>query len=76
MNFASTWNKLLKHCISADFWLVIGHVQGPLLKELRIAPFVSALKQFLWESLNDKFASSWNNLLKRCISANFLLMEG
>ena len=30
INFAKTWNKLLKHCISAKFWLMEGYVQGAL----------------------------------------------
>ena len=34
MNFASNWKKLLKHCISAEFLLVEGYVQGVLRKEL------------------------------------------
>ena len=36
----------------------------------------SALKQLLWESLNDKFCQYLEHLLKHCISAEFLLMEG
>ena len=39
MTFASTWNNLLKHCISIDFLLMEGYVQGALQKELHIAPF-------------------------------------
>ena len=44
MNFASTWNNLLKHCISAEFRLMEGHVQGTLRKELYIAPLVKCFK--------------------------------
>ena len=44
MNFASTWNKLLKHCISANFLLMKGYVQGALRKELRVAPFEESFK--------------------------------
>ena len=44
MNFGNTWNILLKHCISAEFWLMEGHVQGILRKELYIAPFVKRFK--------------------------------
>ena len=40
MNFASTWTKLFKHCISVEFLLMGGYLQGALRKELRIAPFV------------------------------------
>ena len=40
MNFASTWNNLLKHWISVDFFLAEGYGQGALRKDLRIAPFV------------------------------------
>ena len=35
----------------------------------------SALKQLVWEGLPDEFASTWNNLLKYCLSVNFLLIE-
>ena len=51
MNFASTWNKLLKHCISAQFLLVGCYVEGGLRKKLHIAPFVELLLQ----GLNDEF---------------------
>ena len=44
MNFASTWNKLLKYCISAKFLLMEGYVQGALRKEMHIAPFVERFK--------------------------------
>ena len=44
MNFASAWNKLFKHCISAEFLLVEGNVQGALRKELHIAPVVERFK--------------------------------
>ena len=44
MNFASTWNNLLKHCISAEFRLMESYVQGALRKELHIAPFVEGFK--------------------------------
>ena len=51
MNFASTWNKLLKHCISAQFLLVGCYVEGGLRKKLHIAPFV----ELLWEGPTDEF---------------------
>ena len=44
MNFASPWNKLLKRCISVEFLLVKGYVQGALRKELLLAPFVERFK--------------------------------
>ena len=44
MNFASTWNNLLKRCISAGFLLMEGYAQGALRKELHIAPFVERFK--------------------------------
>ena len=44
MNFANTWNKLLKHWISVDFFLVEGYGLGALRKELHIAPFVEQFK--------------------------------
>ena len=44
MNFVSTWNNLLKHCISAEFFPDEGYVQGALQKELHIDPFVECFK--------------------------------
>ena len=44
MNFASTWNKLFKLCVSVNFLLMEVYVQGALRKELRIAPFVERFK--------------------------------
>ena len=43
-DFASTWNNLLKHYISAEFLLIEGIVPGSLRKELLIAPFVDHLE--------------------------------
>ena len=45
MNFVSTWNNLLKHCISAEFLLMEGYVQGALQKKLRIASFIEHFKR-------------------------------
>ena len=39
MNFASTWDKLFKHCISVHVLLMEVYVQGALGKELRTATF-------------------------------------
>ena len=44
MNFASAWIKLFKYCISVDFLLVEGYVQGALGKELFIDPFIERFK--------------------------------
>ena len=44
MNFASTWNNLLKHCISVDFLMMEGYVQGALRKELHVNPFEERFK--------------------------------
>ena len=44
MNFASTWIKLFKYCISVDFLVVEGYVQGALGKELFIDPFIERFK--------------------------------
>ena len=44
MNFASTWNNLLKYWISFEFLLIEGFVQGALRKELHIASFVERFK--------------------------------
>ena len=48
MNFASTWNNLLKYWISVDFFLVEGYEQGALRKDLRIAPFVERFNTATW----------------------------
>ena len=44
MNFANTWHQLLQHCISVEFLLLGGYVQGALEKELHVAPFVERSK--------------------------------
>ena len=44
MNFASTWNKLFKLCISVDCLLMEVYVQGTLREELRIGPFMEHFK--------------------------------
>ena len=44
IRFASTLNNLLKHCISAEFWLIESYPQGALRKELHIAPFAERYK--------------------------------
>ena len=44
INFASTWNSLLKHCIYAKFLLMEEYAQGALQKELHIDPFVEHFK--------------------------------
>ena len=40
MNFASTWHKLLKHCISVELLSLEVYVLGVLRKELYIAPSI------------------------------------
>ena len=44
INFASTWNNLLKHFISAEFGLMKDYVQGALRKEVHIDSFVERFK--------------------------------
>ena len=44
MYFARTCNNLLKHCISAEFRLMEGFIQGTPRQELHIAPFVERFK--------------------------------
>ena len=44
MNFAGTWNKLFRHCISVEFLLVEGYVQGAVRKEMFIASFIVSFK--------------------------------
>ena len=57
MHFTSAWNKLLKDCISVEFLLLEGYVQGALRKELRIDPFVerfktATLEKYYWWKLS------------------------
>ena len=42
--FARTWYNLLKYCISAEFMLMEGYVQGALRKKHHIASFIERLK--------------------------------
>ena len=42
--FARTWYNLLKYCISAEFMLMEGYVQGALRKKHHIAFFIEWLK--------------------------------
>ena len=44
MSFASTWNNLLKHCVSTNVLLMEGYVQGALLKVLHIDLFLERFK--------------------------------
>ena len=74
-DFVSTWNNLLKHCISAKCLLIESLAQGALRKELLIAPFVERLKTVILGKSYERFWQYWNNLLKLCISAEFLLIE-
>ena len=73
--FACTWSNLLKNCISADFLLIVVLVQSALRKELFIALFVERINTVtdFGKVLMRDFASTWSNLLKHCISADFLL---
>ena len=43
-DFASTWSNVLKHCISAEIWLIEALVQSALRKELFIALLVERFK--------------------------------
>ena len=42
-DFASTWNNLLKHCISTDFLLTVALVQSALQKGPSIVAFVERI---------------------------------
>ena len=65
IHFASNWKNLLKHCISADFWLIEALVQSGLRKEMLTAPFVERFKYSDFEKvLIRDCASTRNNLLK------------
>ena len=44
MNFASTWNNLLKNWISSEFLQIEDYVQGALQKKLHIILFVERFK--------------------------------
>ena len=44
MNFASTYNNLLKYWIFSEFFLMEGYVHSALQKELHIAPFAERFK--------------------------------
>ena len=44
MHFVSTWNHLLKHCVSVELLLEEGYLQSALRKEVRIAHFVERFK--------------------------------
>ena len=73
--FWQYWNNLLKFCISAKCLLIESLPQGALRKELPIAPFVERLKTAILGKSYERFWQYWNNLLKLCISAEFLLIE-
>ena len=52
----ATWKNLPKHCIFADFLLILNYIQGALQKELLIVSFVELFK-------NANFGtSSWQIL--------------
>ena len=58
-------------------YLNIGFLPKPLYeRNCTLLLLQSTLKQLVWEGLADEFASTWNNLLKYCMSVNFLLIEG
>ena len=44
MKIVTTWKNLPKHCIFADFLLIVSHLQGALRKELLIASFIELFK--------------------------------
>ena len=53
IHFISTWINSLKHCIFADFLLIVSYVQGFLRKKPFITPFVedfrtTTLGKFHW----------------------------
>ena len=53
INFINTLNKIPKHCIFAAIFLIEVQAQGPLRKELLVAPFVgrferATLRKFYW----------------------------
>ena len=44
INFASSWDNLVKQFIFAEFRLMEGYVQGALRKDLHIDPLVERFK--------------------------------
>ena len=44
INFVTTWNSLLTHCISPEFLLIKGDLQGAVRKELNIASYIDLFK--------------------------------
>ena len=68
--FASTWNNLLNHCISANFLLIVVLVKIALRKEMLIAPFVERFNTPLWESLTETFCQYLEKIT--CIFVVFL----
>ena len=74
INFVSTWNNLLKHCIFDTLLLMEGYVQGALRNELLIiAPFVG--RRFGKVSL-ETFTNTSNKMPNHCIFAEFFLIVG
>ena len=61
ITFIDTLNKILKHRIFTDSFLIVNYIQGILRKELLSAPFVEPLKMLLWENLTNNIAITWNN---------------
>ena len=71
------WNNFFKYCISAEFLLMQGYVQGTLRKELLIAPFVERFKTATLRKVSVvTFISTSNKIPKHCIFAKFFLIEG
>ena len=78
INFTQALSNRLKHCISAKFLLMEGYVKGALRKELHITPFVECFKTTTLKCFTDSFYQylDQNKMLKHCIFADFLLIEG
>ena len=76
IHFASTCNNLLKHSISPEYLLIESLLEGVVRKELLITLFVELYNRYFGKVLLRNFAYSWNNLLKHCTAAEYLLIQG
>ena len=78
MNFANTWNNLLKYWISSEFLQVEDYVQGTLRKLLYShCSFQRALKNNYFGKVSLMvFIDSLNKISKHCFFVDTLLIEG
>ena len=75
INFVTTWNNLLRHCISPEFLLIKGDLQGAVRKELNNASYIDLFKTATGKVLLITFINTANKVPKHCIFVMFLLIE-